>query len=65
VPRERLELLRQAFSATMADKDFLADAAAQKMPIEPTSGADAQSLVAAIYKAATPELVEKIKNAMK
>jgi tripartite-type tricarboxylate transporter receptor subunit TctC len=65
VPRDRLETLRAAFAATMNDPDFLADAAHQQMPVEVTSGADAQKLVAAIYAAATPDMVEKTKNAMK
>jgi len=64
-PRERLELLRKAFLETMADRKFLDDAAAQNMPVQPTSGADAQNLVSAIYEKATPELVERARNAMK
>jgi tripartite-type tricarboxylate transporter receptor subunit TctC len=65
VPSGRLTMLRAAFAATMADADFRADAAALKMPVEPTLGDDAQKLVAAIYKSATPDLVEKAKIAMK
>src|SRR5262249_54103608 len=64
-PRERLEHLRKAFLETMADREFLRDAEAQKMPVQPTSGADAQNLVNAIYEAATPEFVEKARNAVK
>ena len=65
VPQERLEILRKAFLETMADKEFLDAAAAKKMPVEPTDGADAQNLVNAIYEKATPALVEKARNAMK
>lgn len=65
VPRDRRQMLRAAFEETMTDRDFLADAAAQKMPVQPTSGAAAEFLVDNIYKAATPDLIEKTKNAMK
>jgi tripartite-type tricarboxylate transporter receptor subunit TctC len=65
VPSDRRQMLREAFAATMADKDFLAEAARQNMPVEPSAGAAAQVLVDSIYKSATPELAGKIKNAMK
>ena len=65
VPRERVEMLRAAFAATMKDKDFLADAAQQKMPVEVTNGEDAQRIVADIYQSASPQIVEKIKSALK
>lgn len=64
-PPQRLEILRRAFAATMKDKSFLDDAFSQKMPVEPTDGLEAQSVVASIYQEATTEHVEKARNAMR
>jgi tripartite-type tricarboxylate transporter receptor subunit TctC len=65
VPAERLALLRSAFDATMRDPDFLAEAARQKMPVEPTDAATADKIIAAIYASATPALIARAKEAMK
>jgi tripartite-type tricarboxylate transporter receptor subunit TctC len=64
-PPERLEILRKAFSETIADRNFLEEATTHAMPVEPTNGLDAQNLVEAIYESATPALVEHARNAMK
>jgi tripartite-type tricarboxylate transporter receptor subunit TctC len=53
VPRERIEALRQAFDATMKDPEFLADAQAQTLDVNPISGAKLQRL--ATTMAATPD----------
>ena len=53
VPTERLAALRDAFDATMRDPAFLADAKAQRLDIDPVSGADLQTIVADIL--ATPK----------
>ena len=65
VPRERVELLRKAFSEMATDPQFLADASSKKMPIEPTAGAAAQKFVSEIYKAATPQGLERMRDAVK
>lgn len=65
VPAERLAVLRAAFDATMRDPDFLAEAARQKMPVEPTDAASAAKIVGGIYASATPALVARAKDAMK
>lgn len=49
VPAARLSTLRAAFDATMKDKAFLAQAEAQKLPINPATGAQAEKIVAEIY----------------
>jgi hypothetical protein len=54
VPPERVEALRQAFTATMSDKDFLADAAKAKFEIRPVSGPAIQTLVREIYSTPAP-----------
>ncbi len=48
VPRERVEVLRRAFDATMADKAFLAEAAEARMDIVPSTGEAAQHVAHSI-----------------
>jgi tripartite-type tricarboxylate transporter receptor subunit TctC len=55
VPADRLEVLRAGFAATMADAEFLADAARSKLEIEPLSAADMEKLLASAY--GSPEAV--------
>jgi tripartite-type tricarboxylate transporter receptor subunit TctC len=52
VPAERVAALRKAFMDTMADKDFLADAAKARLEIAPIAGDKVQELVSELY--ATP-----------
>jgi tripartite-type tricarboxylate transporter receptor subunit TctC len=49
VPADRVKILRDAFNATVADKDFLADAAKLRLPVSPTNGEDALKTVTEIY----------------
>jgi tripartite-type tricarboxylate transporter receptor subunit TctC len=54
VPAERAQALRQAFDATMADPEFLADARRTKIEIDgPISGPDVDDILKQIY--ATPK----------
>jgi len=63
-PAEQVKILRTAFAATMADPQFLADAAKLKLSITPLSGEQVQDLVAKLY--ATPRnLVERARAAIK
>ncbi len=50
VPPERLELLRKAFNAVVADPEFLADAKKGGYEIRPVGGAAIEKLVAQIYQ---------------
>jgi hypothetical protein len=50
VPQDRVDALRTAFSATMQDKEFLADAAKAKFEIRSVTGASIQTLVQDIYQ---------------
>jgi tripartite-type tricarboxylate transporter receptor subunit TctC len=52
LPANRLAALRAAFMATMADKNFLAEADKTQLEINPVSGADVEALVKDVY--ATP-----------
>jgi len=47
VPRERVEVLRRAFDATMKDPDFLAEAEKSKTDINPMTGEEAQKIAEA------------------
>jgi len=59
VPPERIKALRDGFDATMTDPDFLAEAAQQKLVINPVSGEKLAALVDRIY--ATPqELLDRL-----
>lgn len=64
VPADRLKILRDAFAATMKDKQFLADAQKSKLDIDYDSGEAVQKLVARMY--ATPKpVVNRLIAAMK
>ena len=55
LPAERLKMLRDAFNATMKDKDFVADATKQKLDLEPEDGEHLEALIRKTY--ATPKSV--------
>jgi tripartite-type tricarboxylate transporter receptor subunit TctC len=63
-PPKRLALLRAAFTATMADRAFLADAAKIGLAIEPVDGETAERIVARLY-GFPPALIEKARNVIK
>jgi tripartite-type tricarboxylate transporter receptor subunit TctC len=59
VPPERIKALRDGFDATMTDPEFLADAAQQKLVINPVSGEKLAALLDRVY--ATPqELLDRV-----
>ncbi|MFN3891044.1 MAG: Bug family tripartite tricarboxylate transporter substrate binding protein [Beijerinckiaceae bacterium] len=62
VPADRVAALRQAFDETMKDKDFLAEAKKENLPVYPVGGKEAGQIVEQIYKF-PKELVEKAKQA--
>jgi hypothetical protein len=55
VPQDRIDALRKAFTTTMQDKEFLADAAKARFEIRSVTGEHIQKLVQEIY--ATPKPV--------
>src|SRR5262252_1708024 len=55
LPADRLKMLRDAFNATMKDKDFVADATKQKLDVEPEDGEHLEALIRKVY--ATPKAV--------
>ena len=64
VPAERVATLRAAFDATMADPEFLADAAAQKATIRFAGGVATQALIDRIYHL-PPSVVARAKELVK
>lgn len=62
-PDAAVALLRKGFEATLKDKEFLAEADKQQMPLDPVAGAEAERIVARIY-AASPAVVAQVKNAL-
>jgi hypothetical protein len=62
VPADRVAALREAFSATMTDHDFRAEADKTDLEINPVSGAEVEQLVKEVY-ATPPELIAKAKAA--
>lgn len=64
VPADRLAVLRTAFMATMRDPEFLADATKMKLTIAPKDAETVTKLVKDMY-ASPPELVEKVRRALK
>ena len=63
VPPERVELLRNAFSASMRDPEFLDDAAKMQLDLNPLTGARVAEIVEESL-ATPPELVEKVRVAL-
>jgi tripartite-type tricarboxylate transporter receptor subunit TctC len=63
VPADRVEALRRAFDATVKDPDFLAEAATEKLDIDPLSGEDVQTLVDEVSQ--TPaDVVARVRTAL-
>jgi len=64
MPAERVIVLRDAFIATMKEPQFLADAARQKLDIQPENGEYLAALIKKIY--ATPQpVVERVTELIK
>lgn len=64
LPADRLKMVRDAFSATMKDPEFVADAKKQKLDVDPEDGEHLAALIKKIY--ATPKpIVDKIGELIK
>jgi tripartite-type tricarboxylate transporter receptor subunit TctC len=64
-PAERVAALRQAFDATLRDRDYLAEAEKLRLEITPVSGERIQSLIADVYRTTSAEISAKIETMMK
>jgi tripartite-type tricarboxylate transporter receptor subunit TctC len=63
VPADRAEALRQAFERTMADPEFIAEARAAGLEVNPVSGAEIERLVGELYQT-PPDVVAEAKAAL-
>lgn len=63
VPQDRVKLLRDSFSATMKDPDFLAEAKAAGVDVGPVAGKKLQEIVEDIV-ATPPDIVARARAAM-
>lgn len=63
-PADRVEALRKAFAATMADPEFKTEAARFKLDVDAVPGETVQKVVAGVY-ATPPELIAKTKQALR
>jgi hypothetical protein len=63
LPRERADVLRNAFDATMKDPDYLAEAQQRRLDVNPMSGAAIDKLIAELY-ATPPDVVAATKAAI-
>lgn len=62
-PKERVQILRDAFQATMKDAAFLADAKKSKLGVDPITGKELEEMVASLFKL-SPAVVTKLKAAL-
>ena len=60
VPAERVAALRAAFAATLADPEFLAEAAKSGLEIEPLSGPEIERMLAAAYGAPSEVIAKAV-----
>jgi len=63
-PKDRVQLLRKAFMATMRDPEFQADAKKSKLDLDPIAGEEVQKMIAGMFKL-PPPLVARLKEALK
>jgi tripartite-type tricarboxylate transporter receptor subunit TctC len=63
-PADIVAILQKSFMATMKDSAFLADAKQRGLDIEPTEGAEIQTLVEMLYKT-PPAVVERVRAVFK
>ena len=62
IPADRLEALREAYRAATSDPEFLARAAALRLPVKPRIGDDiGNAIVSALDQ--PPEVIEMLKAA--
>jgi tripartite-type tricarboxylate transporter receptor subunit TctC len=60
LPEDRKQALRRAFDATMADPEYLAEATARSLEVNPVGGADLDKLLDDLY-ATPPEIIAEIR----
>ena len=63
-PKDRVEMLRKAFDATMKDPEFVADAKKSRIDLEPIGGLEVQKMVGDMFNL-SPALIAKLRDALK
>lgn len=63
-PKDRVQILRKAFSEMLKDKDFLGDAAKANLEIAPFTGEEVERNIEALFKT-PPAVVAKLKEVIK
>ncbi len=63
-PKERVQILRQAYMATMKDPEFLADAAKARLDINPLDGAELEKNVKEVFNL-DAKLIPRAKEILK
>ena len=63
-PKERVQILRQAFLQTVKDPDFLNDAAKANLEIAPATGEEIDKAIQNLFKT-PPPVVAKLKEVLK
>lgn len=62
-PKDRVQIIRQAFLATLKDPAFLAEAEKSKLDVDPVTGEALEKIVAGIYKM-NPAILAKLKEVL-
>jgi tripartite-type tricarboxylate transporter receptor subunit TctC len=62
-PKDRVQIIRQAFLATLKDPAFLAEAEKSKLDVDPVTGETLEKIVAGIYKM-NPAILTKLKEVL-
>jgi tripartite-type tricarboxylate transporter receptor subunit TctC len=64
VPAERVAMLRKAFSETMQDPQYLAEASKIKLDVDPVPGDELERFIAKIMQDVSPDLIAKLKKSI-
>lgn len=62
-PKDRVQIMRQAFLATLKDPAFVAEAEKSKLEIDPVTGETLEKIVAGLYKM-NPAMLAKLKEVL-
>jgi tripartite-type tricarboxylate transporter receptor subunit TctC len=63
-PKDRVEIVRKAFAATMKDAEFISDARKSKLGVDPIIGDELEKTVSGLFKLA-PGVVSKLRDVLK
>jgi tripartite-type tricarboxylate transporter receptor subunit TctC len=63
-PKDRVQLLRKAFTDTLVSSDFLADVQRARLNVDPASGEELQKTVDGLFKL-TPTIANRLKEILK